>query len=608
MKKPGRNDICSCGSGKKFKQCCMQQELAHSAKNQQETQWIATAIDTAISYHQQGRQKEAQEIYESILKIQPNHAQALHFLGVVAYQAKQYTIAEELMSRSIAANPSAPVFFCNYATLLRDMKKTVQAVENCRRAVALAPNYVDALLTLGAALIDLGQLDEAIVVCRRTIMLQATSIKSYDNLGTALRLKSDFSGSIKHYEQAIQLDPTYVAAYTNLAATYIEVKNFNAVSLCCLKAIELDPNHANAYLYLGLACQEQGNLEESENLLCHAITLAPQNMNSHWNLGLTRLARGKLEQGWAGYEFRWQKETAPVQQHHFPYPWWQGESMLEKTILVWGEQGIGDQIMFAAMYEDVIARFKKCIIACPKKLMQLYSRSFPKAQVICVDEAHQVVNLMANSGNSIDVQSAVGSLARWLRPLVASFPKKSQFLYPDTNRVSYWKKYLADMGPALNVGICWRSSDIAGERQFYCTKIAQWGPILSVPGVRFINLQYDDCADELALAKKLFGIHIHSFPEVDLFDDLDEAAALTKSLDLVISAPTTAAILAGATGAATWMMVSGFNWQKLGTPENCWYSTIRTINKTWDQTWETTLEEIACELQLVLANRKLGNK
>jgi tetratricopeptide (TPR) repeat protein len=598
MSKAGRNDPCPCGSGKKYKQCCLEQELSQAANTrreiQSEAQWIASSFTTAFNYHQQGRQKEAQEIYQAILQKQPNHAKAMHYLGVIAYQNKQYDIAGKLINRSIELEPNVAEYYCNYGLLLIDQERYEQVVESQRKALQLMPNYAEPYLNLSVALFKLGRYAESAQNARKTLELDPNNVKAYDNLGTALRFLYDFSGSIKSHERAIELNPNYVIAYSSIAATYLEVKNLTAMSAYCRQAIALDPNHAHAYLYLGLACQEQGKLEQAEPFMLHAATLAPDDYLIHWNISLLMLAMGKLEIGWRNYEARWELEQLlPVRMLHFPYPWWQGQLMPDKTILIWYEQGIGDQIMFASMYEDVIARFKQCIIVTPQKLMTLLARSFPKAHIVCKDDKQQLDALQ----DVIDVQSAVGSLTRWLRPTVTHFPRKNHYLIPDADRTAYWKQRLAELGEGLKIGLCWRSSNVAGGRQLYCTNIEQWRPILSLPGVHFVNLQYDECAAEIAQVGQLFGTKVHVFPEVDLFDDLDETAALTKALDLIIAIPTASAILGAALGAPTWMLSSGFTWQKLGTAENCWYATARHFQRSWDQPWEAFLAELAVELQ-----------
>ncbi len=550
-------------------------------------------INTALDFHQRGQLDDARRAYESILSVDPGNAQALHFSGVLAYQNKQYDDAERLISQSIQIDASQPHYYCNYGMVLRDHGKYAQAVDALNKAIALKPDYDEAYLNLSAAYFNLDKFAESAQAARKTIELNPTSVKAYDNLGTALRSLNDFPGSVQSYRRAIELDPGYVAAYSNLAATYFELKDLDAIIILCNQAIRLDPNHAYAYLYLGIAYQHQNDFAQAEKLMRHAEMLAPDNFMIKWNLGLVKLAMGDLPGGWAGYESRWYLETSPFAVQPFDYPWWQGESMPDKTLLVWWEQGVADQIMFASMFEDLIARFKLCIIAVPKKLLPLFARSFPAAQFIGNDDAGKLAAL----GSSVDVQSAIGSLARWLRPDIASFPKKHHYLVADPARVAYWKQRLDALGPEPKVGICWRSGNMTGGRIFYCSRIEQWGPILSLPGAQFVNLQYDECSEELSRTPQLFGTSVHAFAEVDLFDDLDETAALTTALDLVVAVPTNAAILAAALGTPAWMLFSGYSWQSFGTDENRWYATARSFGRAWSQPWEDFMPTVAQQLK-----------
>ena len=115
------------------------------------------------------------------------------------------------------------------------------------------------------------------------------------------------------------------------------------------------------------------------------------------------------------------------------------------------------------------------------------------------------------------------------------------------------------------------------KRRKYYSAVEMWGPILSVPGVTFVNLQYGEVTAELDLVREKLGVTIRNFTDLNLRDDLDGAAALTNSCDLVISAPTAAAAMAGALGKNVWFMVAGRVWPQLGTDHYPWYPASRVF-------------------------------
>ena len=668
MSKVGRNDLCLCGSGKKYKNCCMPTALPPSPAlpapamhngGAADPSPVGALITKADQLYQQNDLKAARELYESIVHQRPDHAHGIHFLGVIAHREKNYELAQQRMAQSIELNPSVAEYYSNLGAVQLALDKKFLAIENLEKAVRLKPDFTNAMFNLGTALNDIGrtaeavdwfqktirqdpgfdraynalgldllrqhksqeavqqfqtalkfnstepayytncatalidvrQYDDVILCCQRALELDPNHDEAYNNLGVVALTRCDYAEALRHFQRAIDINPARSLYFNNMAAVYTELKQFEKVIFYCQKATDLDPKNSNAFEFLGLACQELGELTIAEGFFSKASIINPNNFDNLFNLGLNRLAMGNLEQGWAGFEYRWKKRV-PIINPGYSYPTWHGESMPDKSILVWGEQGIGDQIMFASLYEDLMPRFKKTTLACSGKLVTLYQRSFPEADIVSFDDLPEWVG----TDHRIDVQSAAGSLARWLRPTLSSFPKKSHFLTPDPDRVTYWKKRLAELGPELKVGINWRTSVMTGNRPLYCTKIEQWNAIFAIAGVRFVNLQYDKCSAELQSVKKLFGVEVHCFPEVDLYDDIDETAALTKAMDLVISAPTAAGILAAAIGVPTWWLMTGFVWQKLGTGEVCWYSTLRTFEKTWVQDWESVIGKVAVAL------------
>jgi len=231
-------------------------------------------------------------------------------------------------------------------------------------------------------------------------------------------------------------------------------------------------------------------------------------------------------------------------------------------------------------------------VECEPRLVALFARSFPALEVVPRTTPPHPATAQA------DLQIPAASAGRWLRASLDQFPRHHGYLRADPERVVHWRQRLHGLGPGLTVGICWRSGITAGMRALACTDLQQWGPILSVPGVHFINLQYDECRAELDQARTRFGVRIHDLSGIDLKQDLDDGAALTAALDLVVSANTAAATIAGALGKPVWVLTltSAENWFTMGQNYIPWFPAARMYGRAWDHPWDEVLERLSLDL------------
>jgi tetratricopeptide (TPR) repeat protein len=452
-------------------------------------------------------------------------------------------------------------------------------------AIALDPTLVAAHTGLGVVFARQGQPDRAIASFRRAATLDPASFEAHYNLGNLLLERGQAADALPPLQQAVALAPGHALAHYNLGSAFLEEDRLDEACASFRRTLALDPDYAAAHHNLRVVLHKQGRLAEAIGSYQRACALQPDDASLHSLLGMALLSCGCLESGWRHYEYRFQAGT---RKRNFPFPEWAGGSLGDKALLVWKEQGIGDEIMFAGMFPELAARAGRCVIECTPKLLPLFARSFPTAQVVAATDPPDAATLTA-----IDCQCAAGSLTRWLRPTLDRFPKHGGYLAPDPERVAYWKTRLMQLGPGLKVGVCWRSGLRVGTRDLHYTRLDQWGPVFAVADVHFVNLQYDECADEIDGARRRLGARLHAYPEVDLFNDLDEAAALTQALDLVISAPTAAANMAAALGVPTWMMSYGSSWATLGAEHHPWFPAVRCFRLRWGGTWNKIIDDMA---------------
>ncbi len=548
---------------------------------------LPRAIEIALEHHNAGRLDEAQYIYEQVLSFDPANYDALHLLGMIAHQEKRYAQAVEHFNAAISSNPSVFIGHFNLGATYQGLGRLDEAQACYRQALSLKPDFAEARFRLGFTYSEQGKPEAAKECFQSVLAIDPDSAEAHYNLGILFHRHGEPEPARACYERALSLKPDHVEACYNLGILFQEQGELAMARAFYEKALSLKPDHAEASNNLGNVLHDSWRAEEAVSCFELALRLKPA-IKPEFNLAQALLSCGRFDQGWTLYEHRF--DTVP--KRYFPHKVWSGESLVGKTVLIWGDQGIGDQIQFASMFREIIAVADRCIIECSNKLVPLFAHSFAGAQVVPRTDPPHPATLQG-----VDVQCSAGSLARWLRPSLESFPRHDGYLAPAPGRVAYWKKRLAALGPGPKVGFAWRSSNRSAALRPYSTAINQWGPIFSVPGVHFINLQYDECASELAEARSQFGVSLVAYPEVDLFDDLAEAAALTKALDLVIAPPTSTSILSAALGVHTWAMIYGADWQTHGTGHNPWHPTMRRFPRRWDQPWEEIIQIVSEQLK-----------
>ncbi len=548
------------------------------------------------------------------------------------HSAGQLVAAEEAAIRTLLQGVKEADLYQALAVMAQQTRRPIDAVGHARRAAALAPDLPAPYLLIGEAARELGWREEcekgfalaferapddpAVVLnwarCLRArgrseeaLNLYASLLQripacfeAYMELGTALFEAGCGDEAEQRYRQALALRPDSPQAAFNLANVLRTRGDLAGAQEAYLRALEHQPSMAAAWLSLGAIHHERCELFRALEAYERALELDPNCSGARLNRAYARLAVGDLVRGWAEHEDRFELTGRSRELERFELPFWHGEPLEGRRLLVWGEQGLGDEILFASLYSELPTGV--CVLECREKLAPLFARSFPQATIVPRRDPPARDDMVP-----VDLQIAAGSLGRLLRPSLDRFPRHEGYLVADPARSRSWGRRLAALGPGVKVGFCWRSSDLSGDRAFRCTELSQWREVFAVEDAHFICLQYDECGDELRAAAG-FGARITRFDEVDYFDDLDEVAALMSSLDLVISAPTVVSIQAAAQGIPTWQLGFGADWQAHGTGRNLWLPAIRRYARRWNETWEQVLAGVARDLRREYAGPALA--
>ena len=589
----------------------------HGSKKKQQRdfapQFPVSAVDIdekfqqAVAFHQAGQLAQAERICKQILTYNSQNAEAFHFLGIIACQTGKYPVAVDLIIHAIEIDSKQSPFYYSLANALREQGKFMEAIEAYQQAIRIQPNHADAYNNLGTVFINQNRIDDAIEVYQQAIQIQPNQGEAYYNLGNALHRQEKLEEAIEAYQQAIQIQPNYVDAYNNLGVVLIDHEKLRESVQIYQKTLEIQPNYADAYNNLGNALREQGKLEESIRIFQKATYIQPNHAEAHNNLAMTLLLKGDFKNGWKQYEWRRQCDNFPFEKRDFSQPFWEGTDPKAKSILVWTEQGIGDEIMFSSILPDLLSRNANVIVESDTRMVSLFQRSFPKIRFIPRQNPpnSQLLN------TTMDYQTPIGSLGKWFRTDNNSFIlNRNTYLYACPKKTSeIRKKYQELAKEKILIGISWKSTGI-DQRQTYSKKkkstlLEHWQPVLAQRNCYFINLQYGNVKQELNEFQKHNNLKIHQDEEIDSLSSLDDFAAQISALDLVISTSNTTVHLAGALGKQVWTLlphIPDWRWT-LEREDTLWYPKMRLFRQHRIGDWSDVFQQVKLALEQYPTNK-----
>ncbi|OGA23491.1 MAG: hypothetical protein A3I02_13265 [Betaproteobacteria bacterium RIFCSPLOWO2_02_FULL_67_26] len=539
----------------------------------------------------QGELDGARSAAARAIEIAPRLAGAWFNLGATEVAQGAPARGIESYRRALEFDPAFAEAWSNLGDALGATGDKPGEIDAYRRAIGINPRLAPVWSNLGNALLAAGEIGEALLACRRATELQPDFAAGWNNLGNALHECGEHVEAITACEAALRLAPRLAAAWSTLGAALHALGRHEDAIRAHRTALEIQPGVAHHHFNLGMALQHCGRRLDAIASLRRALAIDPDHAPAHWDLGFALLGTGQLREGWDEYEWRWRRPTAEPKRYSFAM--WDGDASRARRLLLWAEQGIGDQILYAGMIPELAASPLHLTLEVDPRLLPLFRRSFPGIAVIPLRHPP------AAHAADFDCQSPVGSLGRWLRGSFESFPRRPSFLEADPSRAQAYRARLLGDRPARVVGISWKSAnpEFGSHKSI---SLLDWQGILRVPGACFVDLQYGETAAERERVERQAGARIEHLPDLDLHDDLDGLAALCAACDLVITASNVTAHVAGALGRPVWLIVplgNGRLWYWFtGRTDSPWYPSLRIFTQQTPGSWREAVDEVAREL------------
>lgn len=535
----------------------------------------------------------ARRSFEQVLALDPDHAAAHHWLGIIlARDPSGYSASARHLERALALDSRIPDGWIDLGNVYYFQRDLPKAAASFRAAIAADPGSVLAHSNLGLVLKEAGRREDALAHLRRAHELSPEAQGTLRNLVMAL-IDYDFcEEALAVTIRSVERSPASYEARLLVAFAQLKLHEPELALACYDEALKLRSDDAELYYHRGLAFQDLGRLPEAFADYERAHSLQPGFPTFHRTLAY--LLVGDYQRGWDSYGERHLSADGVLRTTSRPQ--WDGSPLAGRTILVWSEQGLGDEIMFASILPQLIDAAGHCIIECEPRLLGIFRRSFPAATVYPATPDRTLPPEIA--GRKIDLEVAAGSLPRFLRRSLVDFPRHSGYLRADPQRVGLWRERLASMGPGLKVGISWTGGVRKTRRALRSIPLERLLPVLATPGARFVSLQYTADADaEIAALQGRHSARIEHW--ADALADYEETAALVSALDLVVSVCTAAVHLGGALGQRVWVMAPfspewryGFSGESMP-----WYPSVKIFRQPAFGQWPPVISSVATELE-----------
>jgi len=479
---------------------------------------------------------------------------------------------------ALAMKPAFAECLNNQGLALNALGEMSQAIDHFQQATQLAPDFFDPVLNLGNVLYQTGRTVEARACFQRAIILRPEHAGAHNALGVVLKAQEEMPEAVAAFERALQLDSGLYEAHGNLGNTFKSLGLLDQAIAQYREALAQHPDNASVWSNLGSALQQQGEIEGALAAFDQALAIAPDMPEAHWNRALAWLLLGDYERGWPEYEWGIAAGARPLIER--AYPSWKGECLPGNTLLVSGEQGLGDTLQFVRFLSAAKARVGKLVLECQPELIDLLGQSAVADQII---PSSTPDSALPEITARVPLMSLPGLLGVTLSRLSGPYP----YLAVDKESVKQITPLIS--AGDFKVGIVWAGSPSHQDDSNRSCDLRQFERLAQIPGVQLYGLQKGARAQDLDKA---------GFSVIDLaplLNDFTDTAAVIAALDLVVTVDTAVAHLAGALGRPTWVLLSiapDWRWG-LERTDSAWYPAMRLFRQSQRGQWRPVLEQVA---------------
>ena len=556
----------------------------------QETNRLAQA-------YQQKQYHKVIEQGQKLLSSATNSAELYNLMGAAYNRLEQFPMAVQSYRQAIKIDPKFLDAYNNLGNCLKLHHNLAEAETAYRQALKISPTHADANYNLGILLSEQDNDDAAVTYYLRAIAAQPDHVQAHSNLGVIYKNQGNIDAALGHYSEALRIAPNRPMNLYNLANLLLDTGRLDEAISTMKRVTDLAPNFSDAHYNLANAYLQKSDFPASIASFGRAIDINPTYANAHFNQSTALFGNDDLKGAWLAYEWRWKTDDFKGLYPQDPSNEWSPGT--KRNTLVWAEQGIGDEILFASMLPEFNDLCESLTVSVDERLIPLFRRSFDSNIAYTARHASsQERDIGVFGAHDFDAHIPMGSLARYLRNHPDDFKAASAgYLQADPQKVAQLREQLHEGKPSTVIGISWKSNNkITGAARSLELKTLI-KPLMR-DGVRFVNLQYGDVDHDIDRVRASLGADIVNLKEIDNFTDIDTLAALICACDTVVSAANATVHLAGALNQTVHALLpytSYWRWQTKRS-DSYWYDSVKLYRQASNGEWADVLAKVASNL------------
>jgi tetratricopeptide (TPR) repeat protein len=541
-----------------------------------------------LIYEEMHLYNEAKLDYEAIIKINPdnyeNYLEKANFLGVIG----EYNEAIEIYNFLLTKDAKNKWVFYNRAITYGKLDDFKKAIADYKESENLGLQTETLFNNLGSAFNSLERYDEAFECYQKAIKINPKYADAYFNYGITYNATKKFDLAINSFIKAIKLNPEYALAFNNIGVTYNALRQYDSAANSYNRAIELLPEYIEALNNRANNFSDQAKYEEALVDYKKVFSINKNCAAARYNASLTHLNLKNFKEGWELYESRfdnsiYKNENRLLESRKRLLSF----GVKNKKILIFGEQGLGDQIIYLTMLKDAISNSSNIFtVFIDERLIPLYERSFQGIKFVSKKADLDTIHF--------DFYLHSGSLGAFFRNSIEDFKFNLNYLMPDKDRTKVLREKLTLKNKKI-CGISWKSQNpnIGHNKSLTLNDLM---PLFQIPEFIFVDLQYGDNWQEKDLLRRTFGIEILSVEEIDNYNDIDGLASLINACDFIVTPSNVTAHIAGSINKDTFVTLphaQGKLWYwHYGDQKNLWYPSVIQYRQEKDGDWSYPISKI----------------